>query len=205
LDQPHDLKHHKAALRAVAKTRRASAAAAAREAGVLLARRLLEHAPAELLPPPGAPVSAYWPMGDELDTRPLIAALHARGHTIGLPVILGKRQPLLFRAWAHDLDFEPGGFGTQVPPAGQPEVLPALLYVPLLAFDRAGYRLGYGGGFYDRTLAKLAAAAGPGRRPIAVGVAFAGQEVERVPREATDERLDWIVTEAETIRIDQGL
>ena len=181
----------KAALRAAAKRRRAEAAAARPEAGAALAERVLASVP----PPAGAAVSCYWPMGSEIDTRPLMTALHGRGHAIGLPVMEGQGRPLLLRAWTPGLALEPGGFGTEIPGAEADEVIPDYLLVPLLAFDRAGYRLGYGGGFYDRTLQKLRAS-GP---RLAVGVAFAGQALPSVPREATDERLDWIVTEVEAL------
>ena len=152
--------------------------------------------------PPGATVSGYWPMRSELDPRPLMSALSARGHPVCLPVVTGKDRPLLFRAWRPGDALEPGGFGTQVPPpnqmgADQEEIVPSYLLVPLLAFDRAGYRLGYGGGFYDRTLAALRAV-GP---VSAIGLAFAAQEIDSVPHDATDARLDWIVTEAEAIEI----
>lgn len=189
------IKESKAALRADAKQRRTAAARAAPQAGDALARRVLEAVP----PPPGAAVSAYWPMGDELDCRALITTLQRHGHVIGLPIIVRKGEPLRFRAWQAGVDLEPGGFGTSIPPKDAPEVVPDYLLVPLLAFDRAGYRLGYGGGFYDRTLEGLRRAA-PGQ-VMAVGIAFAGQEVDAVPREPTDQRLDWIVTEVETIRI----
>jgi 5-formyltetrahydrofolate cyclo-ligase len=154
--------------------------------------------------PPDAAVSGYWPMRGELDPRPLMTALSARGHGLCLPVVVGKDRPLLFRAWRPGDTLVPGGFGTQVPDSGHEEIVPRLLLVPLLAFDRAGYRLGYGGGFYDRTLADLRAgaalrAAGP---VIAAGLAFSVQEMASVPHDANDARLDWIVTETEAIKIE---
>jgi len=185
----------KAALRREAKARRAVAARAATgdAPGEAVCRRVLDAIPIA----DGAVVSAYWPMDDELDPRPLMRALHARGCTIGLPVVVGRGHALRFRRWRPGDVLHAGGFGTQVPGDACPEVRPRVLLVPLLAFDRAGYRLGYGGGFYDRTLAGLRAA-GP---LTAVGLAYGGQEVPQVPRDATDQRLDWIVTEAETIEI----
>ena len=188
------LEARKAALRADAKRRRDRIAseAAAETAGRAVGDRVL----AAVEFPPGCAVSAYWPMGSELDVRPLIHTLHDWGHAVGLPVIVGRGRPLVFRAWRPGLAMAPGGFGTQVPGPDRPEVCPAVLLVPLLAFDRAGYRLGYGGGFYDRTLAGLRAA-GP---VCAVGLAYAGQELREVPRDAYDQRLDWIVTDTEAIR-----
>ena len=181
-------------LRKAAKLRRAEAARAAPDADEALAQRVLRDLP----PPAGTAVSGYWPMGDELDIRPLLAALCERGHEVGLPVVVGAGQPLLFRRWRPGDALEPAGFGTQVPAESQPEVTPRVLFVPLLAFDRLGYRLGYGGGFYDRTLARLGGDGGA----TAVGVAYAEQEVETVPRDDYDWRLDWIVTEREAIRLD---
>jgi 5-formyltetrahydrofolate cyclo-ligase len=107
-------------------------------------------------------------------------------------VVVGKGQPLIFRAWHPGLALVAGGFKTEVPPHSSPELAPEILIVPLLAFDSEGYRLGYGGGFYDRTLEKLRKT---GRRPLAVGVAFSAQHVARVPRDHYDQPLDWIVTE----------
>jgi 5-formyltetrahydrofolate cyclo-ligase len=147
--------------------------------------------------PAGIPVSAYWPLEEEFDPRPLFTALHRRGHPIGLPVILAKGQPLLFRRWEPATELVPGPFRVMTPPPTAREIVPQLLLVPLLAFDRAGYRLGYGGGFYDRTIAKLRAAG----EALAVGVTFAALEVPAVPRDDTDQPLDWIVTEREAIRI----
>jgi len=141
--------------------------------------------------PAGSVVSAYWAMGDELNAQFLIRHLHEAGCVIGLPVVVGKGQPLLFRRWTPETKFIPGGFGTQIPSPDEPEVVPERLIVPLLSFDAAGYRLGYGGGFYDRTLAKLR-----GLGPVtAIGFAYAGQEVDAVPREDFDQQLDWLATE----------
>ena len=181
-------------LRATAKGQRQATAAALPEAGAAVGERLLASVPL----PAGAAVSAYWPMGEELDPRPLMHALHGRGHPIGLPVVVGHGRPLLFRHWEPGHELEKAAFNTRVPTADRPELRPAVLLVPLLAFDRAGYRLGYGGGFYDRTLAAL----GPAGEVTAIGLAFADQEVAEVPRDAYDRRLDWIVTEREAVRID---
>jgi 5-formyltetrahydrofolate cyclo-ligase len=146
-------------------------------------------------------ISAFWPLADELDTRPLISALAARGHTIGLPVVIKRGQPLIFRQWTPDTALVQGSFRVMTPPPESPEVVPSLLIVPLLAFDRAGYRLGYGGGFYDRTLHKLRGADGHAGEVLAVGVALSAQEVASVPRDETDQPLDWIVTEREAFAI----
>lgn len=146
---------------------------------------------------PAVAISAFWPLDDEFDPRPLFMELQRRGHPVGLPVVVRKGQPLLFRRWLPDIELVRGPFRVMIPPPGSPEIVPDLLLVPLLAFDRDGYRLGYGGGFYDRTLAGLRA----GHAVTAIGVAFAGQEVDRVPRGAADQRLDWIITEEGALNI----
>ncbi|GAB4372382.1 MAG: hypothetical protein Kow00114_33780 [Kiloniellaceae bacterium] len=181
------IQQEKRRLRQVAKAARAAAAAAAPGA----AEALAEHFLAAVAVSPGAPLSAYWPMGDEIDPRPLMQALSARGHPLALPAIRAAGQPLDFRAWRPGEPLEPAGFGTRQPPAGAAPVRPRVLLVPLLAFDAAGYRLGYGGGFYDRSLALLRRAGDI----LAVGLAYAAQQVPAVPREATDQRLDLVVTE----------
>ena len=149
-------------------------------------------------PPAGCVVSGYWPMRHEFDVRPLLAAFHERGHVCALPVVVGKGQPLEFRAWTPGATLVEAAFGTRVPPADVRVVTPTLLLVPLLAFDDRGYRLGYGGGFYDRTLANIRAG---GLAPVAVGCAFEGQRIDAVPVNATDQRLDWLVTESRAIQI----
>jgi 5-formyltetrahydrofolate cyclo-ligase len=178
----------KAALRSVMLDRRAQAHAAAVPAEAFVGPLLGALGEA-------GPVAAYWPMRSETDPRPALTALHARGVPLALPVVVGRGMPLAFRAWEPGAAMVPGGFGVQVPADDRP-VVPRALVVPLLAFDRAGFRLGYGGGFYDRTLAALRAT-GP---VLAVGLAYAAQEVTHVPRTIDDQRLDRIVTEVETIR-----
>ena len=189
---PSPIAEAKSALRDRAHARRravARATATAAEAAVALFDALPR-------PPAGTVVSGYWPMGDEFDPRPLLAALHARGHPCCLPVVIGRGQPLVFRAWAPGDALRAAAFGTSVPPPSAPEREPSLLLVPLLLVDARGYRLGYGGGFYDRTLAGLRAARGD---VLAVGLAFEGQRVARVPTDDTDQRLDWLVTEARAV------
>ncbi len=190
---PPDLAATKRALRAVARKERSALAQAARAA---VPAQLLERFDAALQPSPEAVVSGYWPSRDEIDPRPLMAALHRRGHTCALPAIAGAAAPLVFRRWAPGDALVRGAYDIPVPPDPASEVTPGVLLVPLLAFDRSGARLGYGGGFYDRTLEALRAA-GP---LLAVGLAYAGQAVERVPSDAADQRLDWIVTETEATR-----
>jgi 5-formyltetrahydrofolate cyclo-ligase len=136
-------------------------------------------------------ISIFWPMGNEIDTRPLIQSLSEAGHRTALPVVAAKAAPLIFRVWGPGDQLVDGGFGTSIPDSDALEVLPEILFVPLLSFDDAGYRLGYGGGFYDRTLQKL-------RMHVsadAVGVAFSAQRVDTVIRGPHDQLLDWMATE----------
>lgn len=184
-------------LRREAKATRAAAAAAVTDAASRVCRRLFEAIDSGTLDlPKGAPVSAYWPIGDEVDPRPIMARLVERGHPVGLPVMMEFGKPLVFRAWQPGQALTQAEFGLREPGRGAGEVVPQLLLVPLLAFDRAGYRLGYGGGFYDRTLALLAP---DGAR--SVGLAYAGQELPDVPRDENDVPLDWLVTEEELLAI----
>jgi 5-formyltetrahydrofolate cyclo-ligase len=173
--------------------RELAAADAPPDAGKQAADRFFAH----VTVPDGAIVSAYWPMGDELDPRPLIHRIQGAGHTIGLPVVVAKGAPLMFRDWTPETRFIPGGFKTEVPEPTAPEVVPTILLVPLLAFDLKGYRLGYGGGFYDRTLVKLRASA----KIMAIGFAYEGQMVAEVPRAEYDQPLDAILTERAFRRI----
>lgn len=160
------------------------------EAGEDAARAMAALAP-QLGAAPGSVVAGYWPMGDELDPRPLMAALAAAGCRLALPVVTARGTPLEFRAYGFGDVLEPGLHGTVHPAMSSAPVTPALVLVPLLAFDRQCFRLGYGGGYYDRTLENLRAAA----QLKAIGLAFAAQEVEAVPRDGHDQRLDAIATE----------
>lgn len=145
---------------------------------------------------PLSSVGGYWPLGSELDVRPALLHFKQTGHAVALPVSGPRGTALVFRDWDPALPTTAGRYGIQEPDASRPVLQPAVLLVPLLAFDRSGQRLGYGAGYYDRTLDALRA-----RGPVvAVGVAFAAQEVAAVPCGPHDERLDWIVTERETLR-----
>jgi 5-formyltetrahydrofolate cyclo-ligase len=135
-------------------------------------------------------VSGYLPIRTEIDPRPAMGRLHEGGARLCVPVIEGPGRPLRFREWRPDSALEPGPFGAAVPTDGE-WLTPDALIVPLLAFDRRMFRLGYGGGFYDRTLAGLREG-GPVR---AIGLAYGAQEVEAVPVEATDIPLDAVATE----------
>jgi 5-formyltetrahydrofolate cyclo-ligase len=143
----------------------------------------------------GLPVAGYLPIRSEIDPRPAMAEASAHG-PVGVPVIVAAGQPLIFARWDPEGDLVEGPFGAHVP-ALQVPVVPQIVIVPLVAFDRRGGRLGYGGGFYDRTLARLRAN-GP---VLAVGFAYSAQEVDALPLEPTDQPLDMIVTELGVIDV----
>jgi 5-formyltetrahydrofolate cyclo-ligase len=175
-------------LRRVAAVRRDAAHA---EAGPEAAAVLARHGLAFLEAQAGAVVSGFWPMRSEIDVRPLLTLLHGAGRRIALPTITGKDRPLVFHAWQPGDTLAKGPFDTAAPLGDAPALAPDILLVPLLAFDRARHRLGYGGGFYDRTLEALRTL-----KPImAVGIAYAAQEIDAVPAEPWDQRLDAVLTE----------
>jgi 5-formyltetrahydrofolate cyclo-ligase len=156
-------------------------------AGEALTALVLRDCP----PPPAAVVSGFWPLDGEIDIRPLLLALHARRHPIVLPVTPKRGLPLSFRLWHPGDPLVAERFGT-LRPTGE-ERSPEFLLVPLLAFDRRGGRLGYGAGYYDRSLPLLSP-------HFALGCAFAAQEVPEVPMGPHDVRLDAMATEREVIR-----
>jgi 5-formyltetrahydrofolate cyclo-ligase len=135
-------------------------------------------------------VSGFSAIGDEISALPLLSALARAGHRLALPVMQGKRTPLMFRVWRPGDATATAVWGIEEPLASAAAVDPDVLLVPLLAFDARGYRLGYGGGFYDRTLADLRAR----KHVIAIGLAFDEQRIEAVPHSDADQRLDWVLT-----------
>jgi len=166
---------------------RASAAAYGEGAAARVAQAFL----AAIVLPAGVAVGAYAPLKSEIDPTLLLQRLVAAGHPVGLPVIAGPAAPLSFRRWRPGQKLVSGQFGARQPGPGAALIDPDVLIVPLVAFDSAGYRLGRGGGFYDRTIAEMKA-----RKPVlTIGFAFAAQHILQVPREGHDQRLDWIVTE----------
>jgi 5-formyltetrahydrofolate cyclo-ligase len=188
-----DIAAAKRRLRAESRTLRAQSSAPPQDA-IAAARRFLLEVPFV----PDAVFAGYWPLPGEFDPRPLLHALAARGHVCALPVTVAPDAPLLFRRWEPSAPLQSGRYGISQPSPEAPEVVPDWLLVPLLAFDRAGFRLGQGAGYYDRTLAALRAS---GRPVQAVGLAFAAQEVAEVPRDDHDEPLDWIVTERDILKL----
>ncbi|MDE0814786.1 MAG: 5-formyltetrahydrofolate cyclo-ligase [Alphaproteobacteria bacterium] len=142
-------------------------------------------------------MSGFWPIGSEADIMPTLAKYDSLGCALTLPIVVGRNTALVFRRWRDGDDMDKGPFGVAEPKSTAEELRPDVLLVPLLAFDRAGYRLGYGGGYYDRTLRGLRAL-----KPIvAIGVGFAAQEMPKTPRGLDDEPVDWIVTENEAFKI----
>ena len=145
-------------------------------------------------------VAAYRPQGSEMDPQPVLAAIldfDPGFATPTLPVALDKSSPLAFRYWDAKDRLVPDAFGIPAPPPSAPELTPNLIIAPLLAFDRKGGRLGQGAGHYDRTLARLRR-----DRPVfMLGLAFAGQELEEIPQDRHDQRLDAILTETEYIEV----
>jgi len=137
----------------------------------------------------GVPLSAYMPIRTEIDPLPAMAEAAAHG-PVGVPVIRGAGLPLNFSRWEPDCPLKEGPFGAMIPEVDE-FFDPEIVIVPLVAFDRKGGRLGYGGGFYDRTLELLR-----GKRPtLAIGFAWAAQEADTLPLEPTDQPLDMVVTE----------
>ena len=183
----------KATFRQTAYAARKQAFALRAETGAVAAATA--HLLAEIGPPAGRIITGYMPIRTELDPIPAMTALHEAGARIGVPVIAGAGQPLDFREWTPGAALVEGPFGAMIPATGD-RLIPDTLIVPLVGFDAACNRLGYGGGFYDRTLARLAA-----RGPIrALGFAFAAQELPPLPVEPTDIALDAIVTETGILR-----
>ena len=137
-------------------------------------------------------VAGFWPFPDEIDPRPAMAAFGSRHHPLALPRMQGFGRPLAFHRYVAGDPLIEGRFEVMEPAPDRPIVQPDLILVPLLAFDRRGHRLGFGAGFYDRTLAALRAA-----RPevVAIGLAFACQEVEALPVEPHDQPLDGVASE----------
>ena len=177
----------KKAMREEALARRASLEAQAPDAARRMARNFIAAIPLA----PSAVVSAFVAIGEETDPGPLIDLLRKEGHAIALPRVVRKGEKLAFHLYEEGATLVPGVFGLSQPGKDWPEAIPDVLVVPLLAFDPQGNRLGYGAGFYDRTLSSLRAS----RKIVAVGFAFAGQEVPDVPHRDSDEPLDWVVTE----------
>ena len=187
----------KRAERTRALARRAAAFAAH---GPSAGARLAEHGLSFLEVAPGAIVSGFSAIRDEIDAGPLLSRLHAAGHPLALPVMEGKGLPLVFRAWSPGDAMGKVQWGIAEPLPDKQVLDPDIVLVPLLAFDAAGHRLGYGGGFYDRTLARLRAI----KPVVAVGIAYDELKVDAVPHRSYDEPLDWVLTPSGPIRCSEA-
>ncbi len=153
--------------------------------------KIAEHWIEAIQIPSGAMLSGFLPIKSEVNVRPILDAMRARGHGIALPVV--QKPRMFFRQWQDGMPLIPAGFGTEGPAADAPEVIPDAMIVPLSAFDTVGRRMGYGKGYYDTAIQLYSSL---NRRPLLIGVAFACQEVNEVPTEDHDQTLDAIVTEA---------
>ena len=172
---------------------RSKAFAARQGCDPALGARLGQHLIANFPPPDGAVVSGFWPMAGEIDIRPLLELLHQSGHRIVLPETPTLGNPLIFREWWPGAPMHRERFGTYRPDG--PVRDPDYLLVPLLAFDSKGHRLGYGGGYYDRTLALLSGS-------TFVGCAFSAQELDEIPVDEYDARLHAVATEAGVLKFE---
>lgn len=186
---PHSspLRALKAQLRAEVLARRDALSPQARAAGAQAAAETILKEIPELAQAPL--VGAFWPIRSEIDPRPLIEALFARGQRVALPKV--TKQGLVFREWRAGEELVKGGFGLSEPRDDLPPLDPTALIVPLAAFDRAGQRIGYGAGYYDQAIERLSKN-GP---VLTIGIAFSAQEIPEVPAEPHDRPLDHMVTE----------
>jgi 5-formyltetrahydrofolate cyclo-ligase len=194
-DRAIDLPARKRALRRELRARRVALPAERRAAA---SQAAAWHALRTLPWPERRRVALFWPLEGEIDTLPLLHALHWLGAQPLLPRMQGKGRPLVFHPWHPEVELVEGPFRVLEPPPGLPAVLPDLVLAPLLAFDASGNRLGYGAGFYDTTFAAIAAAGGS---PVRAGYCFAVQEVASVPADATDIPLHLVITEAGARRV----
>jgi 5-formyltetrahydrofolate cyclo-ligase len=180
---------------ATARVRKVAHEQSGGDAPLLLATRglpFVPHAEAKI-------VSGFYPYKSEIDVRPLLGKLAGEGWTTCLPEVIALGEPLRFRRWFPGEPTTPGLWDIPRPLDEAPFLEPDILLVPMMAFDRQGFRLGYGGGFYDRTLRELRAQ----KTIIAIGVAYAAQEVNAVPHDDNDARLDAVMTEKEWIGFGQ--
>lgn len=177
----------KAARARLLELRRTMPASVHREAGQRIMQELLLRLP----PKEGALVGCYWPFRREFNCLPYMRAVLRSGGRVALPVVLGQRKPLEFRSWTESAKMESGVWNIPHPASGE-VVLPSALVIPLVGFDDAGYRLGYGAGYYDVTIARFAV------RPLLVAVGFEFSRLPTIHPQPHDQRMDVIITEAQT-------
>ncbi|MCF4099670.1 5-formyltetrahydrofolate cyclo-ligase [Maritalea mediterranea] len=195
LEQQDAIDAVKAQMRKEAHARRASLSDTYRkEAAKAAAETFIAAVPV----PYAQTISIYWAIRDELDCTPLLTHFMDDGHRVCLPVVMGRDLPLEMRLWAPTDPLVPNGFNTMAPPAGAETVVPDIVVTPLLGFDGTGTRLGYGGGYYDRSLASWP------QKPLLVGYAFGVQEFDHLPRDTHDVPLDMVVTENGVRRFSEG-
>ena len=189
----HQIKKQKSSLRSSARLRRKELA---KDSGPHIGEKLVKIFAKYFAAGDHGTVAGYWPIGDEADVKPLLTKLNQIGCTCLLPVVVAVNEELIFREWRPEDDLILSDMGVLEPVAHQLEGEPNILLVPLLAFDMQGYRLGYGGGYYDRTLKTLRSKAKERKQKLEViGVCYAGQIVESVPHDEFDQRIDWVITE----------
>jgi 5-formyltetrahydrofolate cyclo-ligase len=191
MPEPIVIDELKAALRREALARRDALPVEMRSA----AAQTIAARPFPVAVPPGAIVSGFMPLKSEINPLPLMRKLADAGAKLALPVMTGKGKPLIMRAFTIGDTLASGVWGIREPKPDATEVLPDILLVPLLAFDRRGHRIGYGAGYYDMTIAEVRRQ----KSAVAVGIAFAAQEVDEVPTTPRDARLDLVLTEREII------
>jgi len=161
------------------------------------AARLMNYFLKTFAPEEGTPIAAYWPYRDEIDVRPLLEKLDSLGCNCLLPVVRGRNEALQFHQWKPGDELEASRFGVLEPSKFHPSASPEIVVLPMLAFDRNGYRLGYGGGYYDMTLAALRTKG----NLLAIGVAYQEQEIDDIPVEPHDQKVDAVVTDRSVFHI----
>lgn len=197
MSEPPAISDQKPALRTAALALRDALPAEARQA----AAEAIADRPFPVKIAAGMVVAGFSPMKTEINPIPLLRKLADLGASLALPAIAGRGQPLLMRAWKFGDPFKAGQWGIREPMPEAPEVAPDILIVPLACFDRAGHRIGYGAGYYDMTINALRAT----KQAIAIGIAFAAQEIPKVPATERDARLDLVLTEREVIDFRQDI
>ena len=147
------------------------------------------------IPARGKTIAGYWPLGTEIDCRPVLESFKTLGTVVVLPVVSGQGEVLIFRSWSPGDTLEQGPFGTWHPNMRADIVAPDIILTPLMAFDTNGIRLGYGAGYYDRTLAALRR-----DRPIlTIGLAYDEQQIDALPADTHDQKMDAVVTDRRTL------
>ena len=191
MTQPHTIPDLKAELRREALAKRDAMPPDARAA----AAEAVAARPLPVAVAPGAVVSAYSPIRSEINPLPLLRRFAEAGASLALPAIAGRGMPLILRGWTFGAPLARGQWNIREPGPEAPQVHPDIMIVPLAAFDRRGYRIGYGAGYYDLTLN----AARARKKVIAIGLAYGSQEIAAVPNHGHDARLDLVLTETDVI------